>query len=133
MTAFFDPFSTSLLMLVPTLIFAIFVERHYTAFWTGFWNFFALFVTGISLLFSPFPPSVSGFNILPIVLILLGFVLMALSFFVAPLVARLVGSSHITASILLAVYIFQLTLIEWVFWLSLIISFILIFIIKRRM
>ena len=49
----FDSLVINLIMLIPTMVFALFVEKHYTAFWTGFWNLFALGVTGIAMLLSP--------------------------------------------------------------------------------
>lgn len=130
-----DSLAINLIMLVPTAVFAIVVEKHYTAFWTGFWNFFALFVTGVTILISPYyilPPTVAlmGWNWLPWLLILSGVVMMLLSYFVLPFLARIIGSSHITTSILLATYLFQYTINPNIFWISLVGSFVAILLVK---
>ena len=125
----FDSLAINLVMLIPTAIFAIVVEKHYTAFWTGFWNLFALGVTGYALLSFPIPPTLGYWIYLPYILIILGVALTIFSFLLAP-IARIVGSSHITTSILLATYLFQYTIIPDVFWITLAGSFVGILVIK---
>jgi hypothetical protein len=35
--------------LFPSYVSIFFVEKHYTAFWTGFWNIYGLLITGVGL------------------------------------------------------------------------------------
>jgi len=41
------------LSLIPTMVFAFRVERHFTVFWRAAWNLFAIFLSGLSLLLVP--------------------------------------------------------------------------------
>ncbi|MBI3412801.1 MAG: hypothetical protein HY051_01830 [Candidatus Aenigmarchaeota archaeon] len=127
-----DSLAINLIALIPTIIFAIFVEKYYTSFWTGIWNFFALFVTGVSMFIIPIahPPINSLWSFLPISLIILSFVMIALSIFLVRDIARIVGSSQITASLLLATYIFQYVNSSDIFIITFFSSFIAIFLIK---
>ena len=129
----FDSLVINLIMLIPTMVFALFVEKHYTAFWTGFWNLFALGVTGIAMLLSPplkFSMSIEigMWRFLPLILIFVGFGMMAFSYYLESALAGILGSSHITASLLSATYLFQYTVIPAVFVGTLIISLIAIYI-----
>jgi len=128
----FEAVTINLIMLIPTVVIAIFVEKYYTAFWTGFWNLFALGVTGISLLISPplhVPLYDSFWSFLPWGLVIVGFFMIVISFFFAP-IARFVGSSHITASVLSATYLVQHFGNPNIFWITLVGTFIGIFAIK---
>jgi hypothetical protein len=49
----FNSFTIGILALAPTLVFAIKVEKHYTAFWIAAWNAFALFLAGLTLKIAP--------------------------------------------------------------------------------
>lgn len=130
-----DSLTINLITLIPTAVFAIVIEKHYTAFWTGFWNFFALFATGLGILFLPaftLPSSIAlmGWNLLPWILVFFGIAMMFLSYFIFAPIARIIGSSHITTAILLATYLFQYTVNPDVFWIALVSSFIGILAIK---
>jgi len=120
---FFDSLAINLVMLIPTAVFAVVVEKHYTAFWIGIWNLFALGVTGLSLFSLLIPPTLGYWRFLPYILILMGFVMMVLSFLLSG-IARIIGSSHIATSVLFATYLFQYTISPDVFWIALIGSFV---------
>ena len=128
----FDSLAINLIMLIPTAVFAVFVEKHYTAFWTGFWNLFALGVTAIAIFFAPPPHLPYDFwNFLPLILGISAIVLMFVSLYVDAEIARIAGSSHIATSLLSASYVFQHTSSSELFGITLIGSFIAIFIAKN--
>ncbi len=112
----FNSFLVNLLFLAQTIVFAIIVERYYTAFWTGFWNVFTILATGISLKLIPsfLPLQKVGFlvggNIVELwwILILYSIIVIILGFRLFPEIIRICGMSAITAGILLTTLIAQL-------------------------
>lgn len=52
----FNSFTIGILVLIPTLWFAIKVEKYYTSFWRAAWNAFALFLVGLTLKIAPATP-----------------------------------------------------------------------------
>ena len=102
-----NSFIVNFVAIIPTAVIAVKVERHYTQFWTAFWNMFALIATGISMILAPaggYLPTVeiTGNNV-PIYFFLFGYAILAMFFgfkYEADILRQL-GSSKITASLLI--------------------------------
>lgn len=117
-----DSLFVNLLFLLPTGVIAVFVEKYYTSYWIGFWNLFAVFVTGVAMFVAPIihtPLYNDLWSSIPMILIAFGGVGMVMSYFVSPEIARKAGSGKLTAAILVAVYVFQTfnnpTFMQWSF------------------
>jgi len=57
--------------LVPQYVSVLMVERHYTNFWTGFWNIYGLIQVVAALVVSSSDPALMGLGALAIIILLL--------------------------------------------------------------
>lgn len=99
--------------LIPIIIFAIFVEKHYTKFWVGVWNLVTLIVIGLSILIIPIGNSVPNIHIdsyaIPLWVVPLPFAAISLviGFKHHSNTIRQLGSSILTASVIVPLIIVQ--------------------------
>jgi len=99
--------------LIPIIVFAIFVEKHYTKFWVGVWNLVTLVVIGLSILIIPIGNSVPNIHIdsyaIPLWVIPLPFaaILLVIGFKHNSNTIRQLGSSILTASVIVPLIIAQ--------------------------
>ena len=114
----FNSLTIALISLFPTIYLAIKVEKHYTGFWAGAWNLFAIFLAGISLILVP-ATSNKAFVLfertpydLSLLLIFYAVVVALIGFKVDPKAIRKLASSKITAGILLSTLIAQYFLVS---------------------
>ncbi len=106
-----NSFFIGLIALVPTVVLAVFVERHYTGFWTAAWNAFAIFLAGISIILVPTvrQPTIPIYGFMLGASLLMGLGLIMYSLVVAIIgfkvetdVLRIFASSKLTGGILSA-------------------------------
>lgn len=102
-----NSFIVNFIAIIPTVVFAVKVERHYTQFWTAFWNMFALIATGLSMILVPaggYLPivDITGNNV-SLSLFLFGYAIITIFFGFKHEadILRQLGSSKITASLLI--------------------------------
>lgn len=99
--------------LIPIIVFAIFVEKHYTKFWVGVWNLVTLVVIGLSILIIPIGNSIPNIHIdsyiIPLWVIPLPFAAISLiiGFKHHSNILRKLGSSILTASVIIPLIIVQ--------------------------
>lgn len=111
-------FIVSIAALVPTIVLAIFVERHYTSFWFAVWNAVALITAGLAAWLIPitfFPLQIqiqSYFVPLWIILVAYGSIILVIGFKIHENTLREFASSKLTAAILL------MSIVAHQFWLT---------------
>jgi hypothetical protein len=108
----FNSLTIGILALLPTLVSAIIVEKHYTKFWIAVWNAFALFLTGMALKVAPATPipvfiEMGGTIELWWVLILYGLGALFLGFKVRSGVLRTMCGSKVTSGFLVTALVLQ--------------------------
>ncbi len=108
----------AVISLIPTLVLAIKVEKHYTGFWTGAWNLFAIFLAGITLILVPATTNriFVLFDRTPFdlswLLIFYAIVVALIGFKVDADALRKLASSKLTAGILLSTLVAQYFLVS---------------------
>jgi hypothetical protein len=108
----FNSFTIGILVLIPTLVSAIKIEKHYTGFWIASWNAFALFVTGLALKIAPATAlpvyiQINGTIELWWILILYALAAAFIGFRVSAKALRFLCSSKVTSGFLVVALVLQ--------------------------